>query len=71
MAAHAPLKNEFMVDEKCHNLMTWLISRLCCALAHLSDLENLPLCKMKTELPMVIFLLVFKFSLTKNTVKYL
>ena len=25
MAAHARLKNEFMVDEKYHNLMTWLI----------------------------------------------
>ena len=26
MAAHAGLKNEFMEDEKYHNLMTWLIS---------------------------------------------
>ena len=24
MAAHACLKNEFMEDEKCHNLMSWL-----------------------------------------------
>ena len=24
MAAHAHLKNEFMEDEKCHNLMSWL-----------------------------------------------
>ena len=24
MAAHARLKNEFMEDEKCHNLMSWL-----------------------------------------------
>ena len=24
MAAHAHLKNEFMEDEKYHNLMTWL-----------------------------------------------
>ena len=24
MAAHARLKNEFMVDEKYHNLMSWL-----------------------------------------------
>ena len=24
MAAHARLKNEFMEDEKCHNLMRWL-----------------------------------------------
>ena len=27
MAAHARLKNEFTEDEKCHNLMTWLICR--------------------------------------------
>ena len=26
MAVHAHLKNEITVDEKCHNLMTWLIS---------------------------------------------
>ena len=26
MAAHACLKNEFTEDEKCHNLMRWLIS---------------------------------------------
>ena len=25
MAAHARLKNEFKEDEKCHNLMRWLI----------------------------------------------
>ena len=25
MTAHARLKNEFMEDEKCHNLMRWLI----------------------------------------------
>ena len=25
MAAHARLKNEFTEDEKCHNLMSWLI----------------------------------------------
>ena len=25
MAAHARLKNEFMEDEKYHNLITWLI----------------------------------------------
>ena len=25
MAAHACLKNEFTEDEKCHNLMRWLI----------------------------------------------
>ena len=25
-AAHACLKNEFTEDEKCHNLMRWLIS---------------------------------------------
>ena len=25
MAAHARLKNEFTEDEKCHNLMNWLI----------------------------------------------
>ena len=25
MAAHARLKNEFTEDEKCHNLMIWLI----------------------------------------------
>ena len=25
MAAYARLKNEFTEDEKCHNLMTWLI----------------------------------------------
>ena len=28
MAMHARLKNEFTEDEKCHNLMTWLISGL-------------------------------------------
>ena len=27
MAAHARLKNEFTEDEKCHNLMSWLIWR--------------------------------------------
>ena len=27
MAAHASLKNEFMKDEKYHNLMRWLISK--------------------------------------------
>ena len=26
MAAHAHLKNDLTEDEKCHNLMTWLIS---------------------------------------------
>ena len=26
MAGHAFLKNEFTEDEKCHNLMTWLIN---------------------------------------------
>ena len=26
MAAHAHMRNEFTVDEKCHNLMSWLIS---------------------------------------------
>ena len=26
MAAHERLKNEFTADEKCHNLMSWLIS---------------------------------------------
>ena len=25
MVAHACLKNEFKEDEKCHNLMSWLI----------------------------------------------
>ena len=25
MAAHACLKNEFTEDEKCHNLMSWLL----------------------------------------------
>ena len=25
MAAHARFKNEFTEDEKCHNLMSWLI----------------------------------------------
>ena len=28
MAAHARLKNEFMEDEKCQNLMSWLNSWL-------------------------------------------
>ena len=28
MAARARLKNEFTEDEKCHNLMTWLIFRI-------------------------------------------
>ena len=29
MAAHVRLKNEFTEDEKCHNLMSWLVwSRL-------------------------------------------
>ena len=28
MAVHARLKNEFTEDEKCHNLMRWLISSL-------------------------------------------
>ena len=32
MASHACLKNEFTEDEKCHNLMRWLImyTNLCC-----------------------------------------
>ena len=28
MAAHARLKNEFTDDEKCHNLMRWLIFQI-------------------------------------------
>ena len=28
MAVHVRLKNEFTEDEKCHNLMSWLISFL-------------------------------------------
>ena len=28
MAAHAYLKNEFMEDEKCQNLMSWLVYSL-------------------------------------------
>ena len=30
MTAHACLKNEFTADEKCHNLMSWLILCLDC-----------------------------------------
>ena len=29
IAAHACLKNEFMEDKKCHNLMTWLKCKKC------------------------------------------
>ena len=28
MAAHVCLKNELMEDEKCHNLMSWLITSI-------------------------------------------
>ena len=35
MAAHAFLKNEFTEDEKCHNLMRWLII---CSFSRFQDL---------------------------------
>ena len=44
MAAHACLKNEFTEDEKCHNLMSWLIFRLT-----FSTILNEP-CHAKTRL---------------------
>ena len=37
MAAHAHLKNDFTEDEKCHNLMSWLV---CCSLAFDKDKTN-------------------------------
>ena len=40
MAAHARLKNEFTEDEKCHNLMSWLIRQLFIRLARLCNIET-------------------------------
>ena len=42
MAVHAHLKNAFTEDEKCHNLMRWLIYT-CCAEVDLVCLTLLPL----------------------------
>ena len=39
MAAHARLKNEFTEDEKCHNLMSWLIRLLFIRLTRLCKIE--------------------------------
>ena len=39
MAAHARLKNEFTEDEKCHNLMSWLILLLANALSSLKWMD--------------------------------